>query len=157
MSDDEATPSRTEFTELEREAASLLGRSLDEAASWLEKAESELLSKYGSDVEQWKQLLRAEYGCWCGPGNRCTEDKDAMDSCCHTHDSAYTALNLDSNKMWTAAAFVATRAADRALIECVNAAPREGETDEASIYRALLLEIFNKRLEVGDLLASLGA
>lgn len=110
--------------------------------------------RYGSQVRAWQQALSFEYGCWCGPGSRCSEDKDAMDSCCHQHDTAYNSLGLDFDTMWSPSAIVEAQDADKALYECVRAAA-EPEDTEGKAYRAVLLDAFAARLEIAAWLKDL--
>ena len=151
----EAAP-RSEFTALEQEAARLLSRTVEEAAGWLDQVSSDFEAQYRSKIDVWVGMLRFEYGCWCGPGTRCSEDVDAMDSCCHQHDLAYDSLGLDFNSMWTPAAIVAGRDADQALYDCVSGSAKPEDEDAARDYRAVLLDVFKERLAIADWLKSKG-
>lgn len=142
------------MSDLEQELARLLSTTVDEARGWLSSADSQLASQYGSKIAAWKEALQLEYGCWCGPGNRCEEDVDAMDSCCHQHDTAYDALDLDFDSMWTAAAFVKSQVADQALYDCVSSA-EEPADQEGRDYRAVLLEAFKERVAIAAWLKDL--
>jgi hypothetical protein len=142
------------MSDIENEVAQLLSRTVDEAAGWLSTAETELESRFGSQISAWKEALSFEYGCWCGPGHRCEDPVDAMDSCCKTHDLAYDGVGLDFGSMWTPAAIVKAQSADQALYDCVSASP-EPEEEEARAYRAVLLAAFKGRLEIASFLKSL--
>lgn len=146
----------SEFTEIEQEAARLLSRSVEVAADWLRNVAETFESDHQSKIESWKEALKFEYGCWCGPGNRCSDDVDKMDGCCHQHDLAYDGLQLDFNSMWSPAAIVATMEADQALVDCVSASDQPEDTDETKTYRALLLDTFKARIELGKTLKSAG-
>lgn len=111
-------------------------------------------SRYGSQIKSWQDALTFEYGCWCGPGSRCQEDKDALDSCCHQHDLAYDSLGLDFDSMWTPAAIVKAQSADKALYDCVQSAAEPAD-DEGRTYRAVLLEAFATRVEIAGWLKDL--
>lgn len=102
---------------------------------------------YRSDIDKWKSALQGEYGCWCGPGSRCSEEVDAVDSCCHQHDIAYDGLGLDFGSMWSVSAIVKAQAADKALLDCVTAAPAPDDP-AGQAYRAVLIEAFNGRLAI---------
>jgi hypothetical protein len=149
-------PPRTEFTALEQEAARLLSRPVEDAAGWLEQVASDFEAQYRSKIDVWVGMLRFEYGCWCGPGSRCSEDVDAMDSCCHQHDLAYDSLGLTFDTMWSPAALVAARSADQALYDCVSASAKPEDDDVTRDYRALLLDVFKERLAIADWLRSTG-
>jgi hypothetical protein len=118
---------------------------------WLGKAAS-----YRSEIDKWKSALQGEYGCWCGPGSRCSEDVDAVDSCCHQHDIAYNALGLDFGSMWSVSAIVKAQAADQALLDCVSGAP-EPEDPAGRTYRAVLIDAFRGRLAIAAAATALGS
>jgi hypothetical protein len=145
----------SEFTEVEHEAARLLSRPVEEASAWLQSI-TDAVESSRSQIESWAQMLLFEYGCWCGPGHRCEDPVDAMDSCCKTHDLAYDALRLDSVTMWGPAAMVATIEADEALVDCVSSSSTDGESDEAKTYRTLLLDVFKSRIDLAKSLKSMG-
>ena len=148
-------PPRSEFTALEQEAARLLSLSAEDAAGWLEQVAPGFEAQYRSKIDVWVGMLSFEYGCWCGPSNRCSEDVDAVDSCCHQHDIAYDSLGLDYSSMWSPAALVAARSADQALYDCVSSSAEPA--DEAGRdYRAILLDVFKERLAIADWLKSMG-
>src|SRR5581483_2642696 len=135
--------------------ASILGTGEAEAIAWLERAEQQVLAAYASQIQEWRSLLQAEHGCWCGPGHRCEEEVDAMDGCCHHHDLAYDSLGVSADTMWTAAAIMKTRDADRTLVACAAASATPGEDSAIVTYRAMLEQIFIARASIGDLLANL--
>ena len=138
----------------EHEVAQLLSRGVEEAAAWINTVDGEFESRFGSDISRWKEALNFEYGCWCGPGNRCSEDVDAMDGCCHQHDLAYDALGLDFDTMWSPVAIVKAHSADQALYDCVSSSA-EPTDDEGRDYRAILLDAFKARLEIAGWLKDL--
>jgi Phospholipase A2 len=146
----------SDFTDIEQEAARLLSRPVEEASTWLTSVVETFESSYGSQIASWKQMLNLEYGCWCGPGNRCTEDVDAMDGCCHHHDLAYDSLDLAFDSMWSPAAMVATIDADETLVSCVSASDKPEDSDETKAYRAVLLDVFKARIEIAKSLKSMG-
>ena len=154
MSDEARGPGDV-FTEIEHEAARLWNRPVHEIADWATRAQAEVESGWSSKIQEWKLMAKAEYGCWCGPGNRCLEDKDAMDACCHKHDDAYTALNIDHQSMWSAAAIVVAREADRNLANCMSAGSTADLDSEAMALRDLTILVFNGRADLGDYLAGL--
>jgi hypothetical protein len=135
--------------------AAILGISLGDVKDWLEKAEQHVLAPYTPQIQQWKDLLHKQHGCWCGPGHRCEEEQDKMDGCCHQHDLAYAQVGVSADSMWTAAAILKTRQADKDLVSCSTASVTEGEDDATVAYRAMLVEIFSTRAAIGDMLAAL--
>ena len=138
----------TELSEL----LALIEQGGEDLADWLGKAEAEVESRFGSEIGKWKEaLLQGEYGCWCGPGSRCTEDVDAMDGCCHQHDLAYDSLGLDFGSMWSPSAIVKAHDADHALLECVKAGPEPADA-AGQAYRAVLIAAFEARAAIADLL-----
>lgn len=163
MSEPEPSPSPTPsptggfLSDLERDVTSLLGKAGADATRWLAAAEQELQSATGGSIQEWSRMLLAEYGCWCGPGHRCEEDVDAMDSCCHSHDLAYDALKLDFVNSWTPAGIVAAKTADQALIDCVSAKQSDDDDQATKDYRAMLLDVYRTRVALADRLSGLGS
>lgn len=115
-----------------------------------------LLVSLLQDLEAMKQHLAelTHHGCWCGAGNVCEEEKDALDSCCHQHDLAYGALGVSSGwDMWSRETLKKTVEADQALVDCARAA--SGLDSEAELYRDRLEMIFDFRARLGRILRRL--
>jgi phospholipase A2-like protein len=111
----------------------------DEVESYVEKTLAEFR----------RMFSEYRYGSYCGPGGSGTPIDD-IDTCCETHDHAYTAVGQsgsDLERMFSAAGVVATEAADSALVGCLNATIT-GPTwhDPAAIaYREAAIAIFGAR------------
>jgi hypothetical protein len=121
-----------------------------------------LLQTYTADLDALKRLfVDHRHGCWCGPGHLCEDEQDEMDSVCHIHDDAYTALGVTSGgpnsgggiDMWSRAGLKATVEADEALVAGVSALG--GLDAEAEAYRAGVEVIFGARARIGYLLRRL--
>jgi hypothetical protein len=113
-------------------------------------------STWGSDISGWETMFtQARYGCWCGPGNVCDGEQDAMDTCCHHHDLAYDALGLAFASMWTFDAMKTTLSADETLIACVEAS--EPAEEVGKVYRDLLLTVMKGRVLVTQWLLEQGS
>jgi hypothetical protein len=125
-----------------------------EAAGEVESLAAKFEATWASSISEWKELAETRHGCWCGPGNICDEDKDAVDSCCHQHDLAYDTLGFDQDTMWTIDAMKATLQADQQLVECVTAA--EAEDTETAVYREALLIVMGGRIKVAEWLEQHG-
>ena len=106
-------------------------------------------------------FIEHRHGCWCGPGHICEEERDAMDSCCKTHDNAYDALGVTSGgpgagggvDMWSREGLKLTVEADEALVACVD---QLSDLDaEGEAYRAGVEAIFGGRASIGRLLRRL--
>jgi hypothetical protein len=120
------------------------------------------LQTYLADLDALKRLfVDHRHGCWCGPGHICENEQDAMDSVCHLHDDAYTALGVTSGgpnsgghiDMWSRAGLQATVEADEALVAGVSGLG--GLDAEAEAYRAGVELIFGARARIGHLLRRL--
>jgi hypothetical protein len=108
------------------------------------------------DLEAAKQHLAdmVRHGCWCGPGNVCEEEKDALDACCHQHDLAYDSLGVASgSSMWTREGLKLTVEADEALVNCSSGV--SGLDSDGENYRTGVQLVFGKRAQIGRLLRRL--
>ena len=98
------------------------------------------------------------YGCWCGPGNVCEEERDTIDACCKRHDLAYDALGVSGDKpgpgqvgMWSIEGLRKTVLADLTFVACLDLTARDWHFygPVAAAYRALAQFIFITRALIG--------
>lgn len=113
-------------------------------------AERALWRAFGSTIDELRQWFSngVRHGCWCGPGNVCTDEQDDLDSACRRHDEAYAAVGVntaDGVSMWSVDGFRLTRQADRVLAE---EAGRLAVGDEQ--YRRDLIWLFSTRATIGE-------
>jgi hypothetical protein len=102
------------------------------------------------------------YGCWCGPGNVCTQTRDVLDLCCKAHDNAYAAVGVSSRSsgginMWSVEGLKRTEAADSALVACAARAltnPALGPAAHA--YARAVTTIFGTRAQAARVARHLG-
>jgi hypothetical protein len=99
------------------------------------------------------------YGCWCGPGNVCTEVRDAIDACCKEHDVAYARLGVTSGTpgpgqvdMWSPEGFKRTMFADAGLVACTQLTKLDLHPygPAAAAYREGVAFIFGTRAAIGS-------
>jgi hypothetical protein len=135
----------------------------DTLAQW----EDWLQQQFGGEIARLKSMFEEHrYGCWCGPGNRCNEIEDDIDSCCHQHDQAYGAVGVTSEdpppsgyvSMWTADGFKRTKSADAALVACVTATAFDSHFygPSAAVYRAGVDVLFGGRAAIAAALEAAG-
>lgn len=114
---------------------------------------------WGSQIDELSRLWNEQrYGCWCGPGNVCSEVQDDMDACCKAHDEAYGAQSVTSAdppasgyySMWDIEGLKRTMEADATLVACVTATEYDthlyGPT--AALYRVGVQTIFGGRAAI---------
>jgi hypothetical protein len=118
----------------------------------------------------WKRQLEIvarafrerRYGCWCGPGNVCSQTRDVLDLCCKAHDNAYAAVGVTSGSsggigMWSVEGLKRTEAADSALVSCAARAltnPALGPAAHA--YARGVMTIFGTRAQAARVARLLG-
>lgn len=96
------------------------------------------------------------YGCWCGPGNVCTEVRDDIDACCKAHDEAYARVGVSSEPkpgetgMWSADGYAKTAEIDQTLVDCSQKARERGRrVGAAALYVEGVSLIFSTRASIG--------
>jgi hypothetical protein len=120
----------------------------DEVESYVDRTLAEFKRAFGS----------YKYGSYCGPGVGGSPIDD-IDSCCQTHDGAYSAAGYtgnDLNGMFSADGVLATEAADSALVHCLNATITGPHWhDPAAIaYREAAIALFGARAAVAEYVKS---
>lgn len=123
---------------------------------------------WGSQLQQAKRMFEEQrYGCWCGPGNVCSEVRDDIDQCCKNHDEAYAAAKVTSDSspaagsvsMWSIEGLKRTMAADLVLVACTQATYLDLHFygPEAVLYREGVNAIFGNRARVAAAAFAIGA
>jgi hypothetical protein len=118
----------------------------------------------------WKRQLEIvarafreqRYGCWCGPGNVCSQTQDVLDLCCKAHDNAYAAVGVTSGSsggisMWSVEGLKRTEAADSALVACAARAMTNPSLGPAAhAYARGVMSIFGTRAQAARVARFLG-
>ena len=118
----------------------------------------------------WKRQLEIvarafreqRYGCWCGPGNVCSQTRDVLDLCCKAHDNAYAAVGVTSGSsggisMWSVEGLKRTEAADSALVACAARAMTNPSLGPAAgAYARGVMSIFGTRAQAARVARYLG-
>jgi hypothetical protein len=120
--------------------------------------------RWGSQIPMLRRMFHEQrYGCWCGPGNVCTETRDAIDACCKEHDLAYARLGVTSGTpapgqvdMWSPEGFKRTMLADGALVACTQITKLDLHFygPAAAAYREGVALIFGTRAAIAGWLMS---
>ena len=101
-----------------------------------------------AEMEAWWDGA-TKHGCWCGAGNRCEEEQDGLDGCCHAHDLAYGAAGISADEMWDVNGFIRGKSADQALVDCAGGS----DTTDAQ-YQSHLIALFSTRIQIAEVLES---
>jgi len=112
------------------------------------------------EIERLARMFsELRYGCWCGPGNVCTQETDAIDTCCRIHDQAYERVGVSSGtlrpgqvSMWSAEGLRRTVGADLALVFCTRRTYVDPHWygPAATLYREGVATVFTARAAIGS-------
>jgi hypothetical protein len=104
------------------------------------------------------------YGCWCGPGNVCSEVRDPIDACCKAHDEGYARVKVSSEPkgdevdMWSADGYTRTMEIDRALVDCTQTAQaKDKRHGTAQLYVEGVSLIFGTRASIAQGISAIQA
>src|SRR5579859_951525 len=115
--------------------------------------------RWGSQIEMLKRMYKEQrYGCWCGPGHVCEEERDNIDACCKRHDLAYDALGVSGSEtgpgqvgMWSIEGLRRTVRADLTFVASLELTAFDPHFygPAAAHYRAAAQLIFGTRALIG--------
>lgn len=138
-----------------------IGASEDEA--FLPSAAQAAWAFWKRQLEIVARAFREQrYGCWCGPGNVCSQTRDVLDLCCKAHDNAYAAVGVTSGSsggisMWSVEGLKRTEAADSALVACAARALTDPSLGPAAhAYARGVMTIFGTRAQAARVARHLG-
>lgn len=114
---------------------------------------------WGGQIDQLRRMWNEHrYGCWCGPGNVCSEVQDDMDQCCYEHDMGYGSVGVTSDDppasgsydMWSVEGLKLTVGIDAALVACVTGTEFDSHFygPTAALFRTGVQAIFGGRAAV---------